>query len=443
MVSIKIGSNFIPQKYFDLILIKNKGVDYFQIYKEKTNIKINKIHKVNTEIYENGILKLTNLEAALTSIIENFKIKELGIIIDLPNIIFQKISIPKTSVVKESILNYLKTNFPLPIENYAISYQEDGFKPIGSLSNFSIFLIEKDLIERILFTTKSLGLMPLFITLQSEILLQYLIKNSLIEFNEDYLIFFVSKNNLLTFLINNFTIQKLIVEDYKPEKIDISSMILRIYNFLKKYLKDKTKIFIIANFEKEDLKLNNINQFVTFFKLSPEKIVVEGGHSILNYIFQDKEIIDFSPLKNYYTYFVNRLPSISKFLNIYFLILSIFISLFFLPFYFKFNKQIVVLKEKNKNLTNNISNLENPELLFKLKEELNKGAFAKIFEIKDIINIEGFENLTFQNENLIFSFKIKKDEAESFKYQINQKFPQAEIIEENLIDNEVNLKYKF
>jgi virulence-associated protein VagC len=444
MVPIQIKTNFLFQKYIDIIVIKNKGLDYYQIYQEKNEVKIKKFHRLEVDIYENGVLKLINLDSALTSIINNFKIKELGILIDLPSIIFQKINISKTSQIKDSIINYLKVNFPLPIENYSLYYKEEGFKPIGSLSNFSLFLVEKDLIERIVATTKKLGIFPLFVTLQFEVFLQYLIKSALIEFNQDYLVFFVSENNLLTFTISNFSIQKLIIEDYNHEKIDISSIISRIYNFFKKDLKENSKIIVLAKFKKEELNLEEkIKQPITYIEISPEKIFIEGSYSIFNSILQDKEIIDFLPLKNYYAYFFNRIPKIVTFLSVYLLFLSIFTSLFFLPFYLKFNKEVKILKEKNKNLTIRPLSKENLESFLKLKDELKKETFIKFSQIKDIINIDGFENLNFQGENLIFSFKVKKDETNDFKYKISKKFPQAKIIEENITENEVNLKYSF
>lgn len=433
--------DLFQEKYFDLILIQNKKIDYFRIYKEKSNVQVLKRWKIETEIYKDGILKLNNLNSALDSLIKKFQIKEVGIILDLPNIIFQPISLTKTLRIKETLINYLKTNLPLPIENYALYYKEIGFKPIDSLGRFSIFLIEKSLIENILQITEKNNLLPLFITIELEVLFQYLINRSLIEFNEEYLIFFFTENNILTFLIQNFTIEKLIIEDYDSQKININSLISKIYNFLKKDLGLKTKILFFPNKEKVDVIEFNHN--VTFFDIDYQNIILDGAYLIFNHVLNNKDIINFIPFKNYLAYFFNRLPNIVIFLASYLILLTILSSALFFGSYYKFNKEKakIVLEKQKTNVYS--SDEENLNYLLKIREVLNPETLTKISKFKDIIKISEFQEINYQNGNLVFYLKTNKEKLNELKFNISKNFPQARILEEITLENEVDLKYTF
>ncbi len=433
--------DLFQEKYFNLILIQNKSIDYLQIYKEKSRIKVLKRSKIEADIYKDGILKVINLGSALELLIEKFKIKEFGIILDLPNIIFKKISLAKTSKTQETVFNYLKTNLPLPIENYVFYYKEEGFKPIGSQTNFSLFLIDKSLIEKILQITERNNLVPLFITTEPEVFFQYLINRSFIEFNEEYLIFFLSRDNIFAFLIKNFLIEKLIIEDYNDQKSNINSIILKIYNFLKKDLTTKTKIFFFIG--KEKIDVSEFSQPVTFFEVTYDNIILDGSNLIFNYLFKNKDIVDFLPFKNYFAYFFNRLPNIIIFLTSYLILLSIFSSALFFTFYYKFNKEkakIAIEKQKTNVYS---SDEENLNYLLKARDVLNPEILAKIYQFKDIIKISEFQDINYQNGNLIFSLRTNKEKLNELKFNISKNFPQARILEEITLEDEVNLKYTF
>ncbi len=433
--------NFLKQKYFDFMLIQNQSLDYLRIAKEKGDIKIVKSAKVEIDLYQEGILKLNNLEPALASIIQKYKIKEVGIILNLPSILFQKVNIMKVADINKAIFNYLKTTFPLPIEDYAWYYKEEGFRPIGTSTTFSIFLVDNNLINRILAITEKYNLIPLFITPISELIYQYLINKVLIEFKEEYLIFVLVESNIVTLMIKNFAIEKMIIEDYNLQKIHFSSVILSIYNFLKRELKETTKILFFLG--DQTAELQEIKKPTTFVKIDPQRIITEGCYLALNNIFESKPIVDFLPFKNYYAYFINRLPNITIFLSVYTLFLAFIFSGIFLGLYYKLDQEKADLNQQIQKLTYLSPNEENLNKLFKISESLKPEIFTKASQIKDIIQRNDFQDLSYQNGNLIFSLKINKNDLNPVKNEISQKFPKARILEEIDLGTEINLKFGF
>jgi hypothetical protein len=433
--------DLFKQKYFDFILIQNKSVEFFRTAKGQSDLKILKSGKVEAEIFKDGTLKLLNLEPALDSLLKKFKIQEVGVVLNLPNIIFKKISLLKTVKLKDSIFNYLKTNFPLPIENYTFYYEEEGFKPIGSVSRFSLFLVEQNLIERITNNLEKFNATPLFITLAAETLFQYLVNRSFVELNEDYLVFFLLEDNLLTLMIKNFNIEKMILEDYDERKINLESIILKIYNFLKKDLSPTTKILLFLNDKKLDLP--EIVHSKTFLGINTKNITLEGSYLAFNYILENKNIVDFFPLKNYYAYFLNRLPSTIIFLTTYLLFLAITFSSLFFVFYPKLQQEKNKLEQTKQKISSFFADEENLKLLLQTKEGLNREIFSKLSQVKNIIKMTDFENISYKDGNLIVFLKTDKQNLEKTKYQITQIFPQAKIIEETILENEVNLRYSF
>jgi len=431
--------DFFKEKYFDLLIINNKDISYFRITREKTKIKVLKSEKVNVELFSQGEFYFSNLEPALQIILKKHKLTELGIILNLPNIIFQKINLTTTTSAKEAILNHLKINFPLMIENYSLFYKQDKYRTSPSLSTFNVFLISKKIIDSLLTIIEKYGLIPIFISPSIEIFSQYLLNKTILDFNEEYLIFSLEGNTLSAFLIHNLRLEKTILEEYDSEKVNLELLISRIYNFLKSELTPTTKIIFFM--EKKDFP--EITQQKMFFPSPTINVFLEGGYFAFINILAERQVIDFSPFKNYTAYFLNRLPSIIVFLSVYLFILSLLISASYFVLQDKFKKETESLASGTKtiaidqNLQVQLENLKN------ITSQLDPEIFTKFSSLNNIKNLPGFESLSFSPQNSIFSLKIDNGDKEKIKSQISQDFPQAKLIEENIIENKVLLKYNF
>jgi hypothetical protein len=431
--------DIFKEKYLDLLIINNTSISYFKITQEKTKIKVLKSEKVEAKIFSQGVFYFTNLEPALQVILKKHKLTELGIILNLPNIIFQKINLAGTTGVKEALFNYLKTNFPLPIEKYSLFYKQEKYKALPTLSTFNVFLISKEVIDSLLAVIEKYDLIPIFISPSVEIFFQYLLNKALLDFNEEYLIFLLEENTLLAFLISNLRLERVILEEYNPGKIDLDLLISRIYDFLKSELKPTTKIIFFM--EKKDF--SEIVQQKIFFPAPTINVFLEGGYFAFNNVLAEKQIIDFSPLKNYTAYFLNRVPSIVVFLSIYLFILSFLISISFFVFQNIFTKESRKLASQIPSLSFK-ENLQNQlEILKKIASELKPDLFFKFSSLEKIKNLPGFESLNFSSQGMVFSLKVEDKEAEKIKFQISRDFPNSKLIEESTMENKVLLKYSF
>jgi hypothetical protein len=431
--------DIFKEKYLDLLIINNTNISYFKITQEKTKIKVLKSEMVETKIFSQGVFYFTNLEPALQVILKKHQLTELGIILNLPNIVFQRINLTTATTVKEALLNYLKTNFPFPIEKYSLFYKQERYKALPTLSTFNVFLISKEIIDSLLSVVQKYGLIPIFISPSIEIFFQYLLNKTFLDFNEEYLIFLLEENTLLAFLIRNLRLEKVILKEYDPEKINLDLIISRIYNFLKPELQPTTKIIFFM--EKRDFP--EITQQKMFFSSPTINVFLEGGYFAFMNILAEKQIIDFSPLKNYTAYFLNRLPAIVIFLSAYLLILLFLISISFFVFQ-------NIFKKENKNLASEIKTISPKEdvgaqleNLKKITSEINPDFFSKFSSLEKIKNLPGFESLNFSSQGLVFSLKVENKEAEKIKFQISHDFSNSKLIEESILENKVLLKYSF
>jgi hypothetical protein len=427
------------EKYFDLLIINGSNISYFKITQEKTKIKVLKSERVEVKIFSQGVFYFANLEPALQVILKKHKLTELGIILNLPNIIFQRINLTGAIGAKEALLNYLKTNFPLPIEKYSLFYKQEKYKALPTLSTFNVFLISKEIIDSLLAVIEKYSLIPIFISPSVEIFFQYLLNKTILDFNEEYLIFLLEENTLLAFLIRNLRLEKVILEEYDPAKINLNLLISRIYDFLKPELKPTTKIIFFM--EKKDFP--EITQQKMFFPSPTINVFLEGGYFAFNSVLAEKQIIDFSPLKNYTAYFLNRLPSIVIFLSAYLLILLFLISSSFLVFQSIFKKESKKLASEIKTITPEEDVQVQLENLKKITSKINLDIFYKFSYLEKIKNLPGFESLNFSSQRAVFSLKIENQEAEKIKFQISKNFPHSKLIEENTVENKVLLKYSF
>jgi hypothetical protein len=240
-------------------------------------------------------------------------------------------------------------------------------------------------------------------------------------------------------LIRNLRLEKVILEEYDPEKLSLDLLILRIYSFLKTELKPTTKIIFFM--EKRDFP--EITQEKIFLPSPSINVFLEGGYFAFANVFTDKQIIDFLPLKNYTAYFLNRLPSIVMFLSAYLFTLLLLISVSFFVFQNMFKKEIKNLALQMQTISSKGDLQTQIENLQKITSRLKPDLFSKFSSLEKIKNIPGFESLNFSSQEVVFSLRVESQDAEKIKFQISQDFPNSKLIEETTVENKVLLKYSF
>lgn len=428
--------DLFKEKHFDLVVFNNQSVTYFRIEAQKTKINILKSEKIEANIYSQGVFHLQNLQPALEILFKKYKLTELGIVLNTPNIIFQKITIPRTTAIREAIISYLKTNSPLPIEKYALFYQEDKYHSFTTMATYKIFLIDKEIINHLLEIVEKYSLMPIFISPMIEIFYHYLLNKTILDFNEEYLVFLEIEKTLIATLIRNFRLEKMISEEVDSQKAPLDLTLDRIYDFLKTEIKSQAKVIF---FLEEKLKFTGSHQFL-FFPSATINTVLEGSYLTFKDVLLEKQIINFMPIKNYKAYFYNRLPSIIALFSIYTLALLSLISLSYFLLQAKFDREI---KQLSSQTTLKYSN-QNEEQLQNLKKFLSliqPEIFDKFSLILKIKKLSGLESINFENQEIIFNLKTDRENLEKTKFEISQNFPSAKLIEETNLQNEVKLKY--
>jgi hypothetical protein len=433
--------DFFKEKYFDLIIINNKGIRYFKMEKENRKITVLKSDQINIDIYSQGIFSLSNLEIALQTLLNKHQLTELGIILNLPNIIFKRISLNRNATTKEAIWNYLKINLPLQIEKYSLFYKEDKYKTSPTMATFDVFLISKEIIDSLLGIIEKYNLLPIFIAPSVDIIFQYLLDKTIIDVDGEYLIFLLEENNLIVLLIRKMRVIKVILEEYDNQKTDLNFLITRIYDFLKNELKETAKIIFFMD---KNQNFSQITQQKIFLSVPATNIFIEGCYITLSKILNEKQTINFLPFKNYTAYFLNRLPSIIIFLSAYIAILFLLTSTTFIVFNNILKKEIVRLNDELKILqTQSLKEQLLYELINfkKITDKINEETLNKFHSLEKIKQLSGFESFYFDNQSINFSLQIDSLNNELVKNQIQQNIPQAKLIEENILENKVVLKY--
>lgn len=429
------------EKVYDLLLIENNSLSYFK-FKDRGEVLKNEV--IESNLYLHGIFQRENLDRAISLLIKKHKLKVLGIVLNLPNLLYQRITLPRSANPYEAILNYLKVSFPLSLEKYVFFYKEDKYGLSPTLSNFNIFFTPNEIIDNLLRIIEKYNLIPLFIVPSLEVIYHYLLRKSLIDFNEEYIIFCFQPKMMISFLIKNLRMEKVIIEEIDLEKVDLNLIIARFYNFLKTNVGPEAKVLFFS--EKTISPLPEISHQQITFNLKPLTIFLEGSNFIFSKVFADQEIVDFLPIKSYSAYFLNRLPSIIIFLSVYLLSIFFIVSSLFLVFNLKFKKEIKNLSEETLKIRVSESDLENKFFqLSELLKNLNLKTLENFAKIKKIASLNNLEKIDLENfEKLNFSLKVQKTDVEKIKFQMNQLFPEIKLIQEEVIsENEVRLIYGF
>ena len=428
------------EKVSDVISISQKRLLYFRL----KSGKVIKTDAVEANFFNQGIFQKENLEKALSVLIKKHKLTVLGIILHWPNIIYQRITLPRNPNPYEAILNYLKVSFPLSLERYTFFYKEDKYELSPTISNYNLFFIPKEIIDNLLVIIEKKNLVPLFISPSLEVIYQYFLAKSIIDFSGEYMIFYLDNDLLIVFLVKKLRIEKMLIEEIDFEKTNLNLIMARFYNFLKTNVGSEAKVLIFS--EKEINQFSEISHPQIIFVKKPLEIFAEGSKLIFEKVFTDKEFIDFLPIKSYSAYFLNRLPSIIAFLTVYLVAAFFIVSSIFLIFNFSFHNQI-------KNLNREITTIKSPstevltqfDQLLAIKEKFNPQILENFGKIKKITALSGFEKVDFQDfQKLSFSLKISKKDLEKIRFSVSRLFPEVKLIqEENISDEEVRLNYSF
>ncbi len=427
---------------FDLIIVNCQEVYFLRLKKIGEEFKIFQSEKFEASIYEQQVFNFDNLERVLENIASKYRTRVVGVILNLPIFLFQKEIINRSLVSSSGIFNYLKTVFPLPLEKYSFSYEEDKYRIGSSLSILNIYFVNKDIITKIINIFQFKQIIPLFITPSNTVYFRYLLDNAIINFEDDYLVFILEKNSILVMLIKKLKIEKMIWEE-STSGADYQFLISRYYGFFKTDLDPEGKVLL---FSWEKIRpIENISHSQIIQEKSPEAIIVEGSFLILNQILKGKKVLDFLPLKTSLAYFLNRLPSILIMLVVFLTLLAFFFSFSFLTLSFRLDKEKKYI-EKQISSQVSISDLSSKINDFlNIKNYLDENNLKKWQLLVSLVNIDSLDEVKLSSgSNLSFSLKVKTEDILSVKDFISQNFPEARLIQEEPVSsNELKITYSF
>jgi hypothetical protein len=433
--------DFLKEQLVDFIVINNNNIQYFKIKKIGSSISVINSEKIETVIFNKGIINFYNLEKSLEILVKKYKFNELGIVLNIPNIIYYRINLPKGKSPYEAILSYLKVNFPLPIEKYLFFYREDKYRSSKNIVNYNIFLILKEFIDFIINTIEKQNIIPLFITHSAEVFYQFFLNRVIIDFNDEYLAFIKLENTLIVLNIKYLNVEKFILEEYNPQLISLEMAIKRIYDFLKMNITPTTKIIFFSDVNIKDIpEITHEKIFLNFNIISS---LLEGSYLIFQNVLNEKPIINFSPFKEYTSYLINRIPNIINFLLVYVLILFVFLSFGFLVLNFQLKKEISELNKNLIKITPDISLKNQIENLNKITKKINLKDFTSLNIIKNLYDLKKLENVQMDKKELIFNIIDVKENIDNLKTQIQNINNNLILIEESSFGDKIMLKYKY
>lgn len=436
----------LNKQFYDLLIVNINSITYIRFIKKQQSLSIVKIENLEVTIFKDSLLIFDNLEKGLASLISKYKLSSLGIILNLPNILTQRITLARTNNPREAIINYLKVSSPLSLEKYTFFYKEDRYQLSVNVSNFNVVFVPKDIIDSLLAIIEKYNLIPLFISPITEAIYYYLLNKTLIDFNEDYIVFFVEKQNLISLLIKKLRIEKILIDEINLEVQPLNIIIGKFINFFKTNIAPDTKILFISDYKLGNLQIN----FQTLFlDIKPLEIIIEGSYLIFEKVFSDQEFIDFLPIKSYFAYFLNKLPSLIIFTLVYACLLLVITSGVFLFFNQKLNEEILIY-QKNLNdqqliLQKNVINDQQNFDFDKFNGIINKLTiyFKLSYNIEKALSLSALSNLEFaKDQPLGLSFIINKDNKDQFQADISKEFNLIELIKEESIANNL-LKLDF
>ena len=412
--------SILKEEALDIILITPSGVFYYDLEIENKSLKIKKTNKIVAEIFKDEKIIKENLEEAIKTLKEKEKIEELGIILHLPSVFFQQVVLPRTGNPESAIRNYFQVNLPLPLEKYHLIFKENIYHLSGNLSNFDVFLFPKEIIEDVFEVINKFEITIYFIAPALESVLNNLIYQTIVGFNENYLVIFIDQEIIQVLFLENLKLEKYFVEKINPQTTNFNILIKRFIN----YFETQNKKFNILIFSEIDLNLENLK----IIKTNVYDFIVQGGLILLKKIFNDQKFLDLFEMKPKSIYFLSRFQRTIIVATVFILSLIFISTSVFLGFYLKLNKELSLLKketakiqqassqnlEENFNYLLNINKILNEKslILDRLNEVFQKNLVYYDLEKKEaqfILNKEDFEKIKENLPKLGSNLKIKEE----------------------------------
>ncbi len=426
--------DIFQEKSFSVLVLTPQRIIFSSLRNEKNKYVIEKSEEIITPIFVRDTILRENLEKSLKILIERYKFKEVGFIINLPGIFFQRITIPRTGNPLSSITNYLQATLPFPLEKYEFIYLEDIYHLSGNLANYNLFFFPKEIKEEILDILQSLDLTSFFIVPAFEIILENLIYKALISVNESFLVFYFDESIANIFFIENLRIDKLFIEEIDKEKTNFELFIERFKNYFESQGK-KFNILILSDF---DLKISNYK----YLKIKSIEFINEGSLLLLKKIFQDQPFFDFLSLKPSRIYFLIKIRKTLSLASIFLISLLLIYLGGFVYLDFRLNSKKVELKKEISQISSGGSELfeENLKYFIELANKISQRKEKR----DEFLKLTKFYNLEYLNEDTREAiFILNKDEVEKFKTEISKIGLDININEEIVDKDKVRARLRF
>lgn len=398
------------EEIIDILLISSDRLIYYDLEEKDNEIKLKRLEILKGEIYSNGVFFKENFEKALKELLTKYKLNELGVILHLPNIFFQRITIPRTTDPASAIKNYLQVNLPLPLERYKFIFKEDIYKLSGNLANFDIFFFPREIEEAILEVIFKENLTIYFIAPSVEAILSNLIYEAKITFSENYLVFFIDEKLTHILYLENLKLESLFLEEIS-ENTNFEIFFQRYIG----YFQSLNKKFEILIFSFKETALSNLQTIL----INPYEFIAKGGVVLLRKIFQDQPFLDFLNLKPKNVYFFTKIRRPILVASIFLIVVSLIAILVFGFYYSKLSQTEKEIKENlaKHPLRGNLKEIQNSldyllEIVQKIENKKNEN-YLKVLFLSEKYSLESYD---FDRREAIF--KVPKEKLEDFRKEL-------------------------
>lgn len=412
--SLKLGLKFSG---LDLIVISPQRISLYHIKGEwKKKISLESKFEYVGEIFSKNLLYVHNLEQAF----KNLKAKhtdliEAGIILHLPGLIFQRVSLPISRNFRETLLSYLRSKFPIPLQQYYIFSKVES--QLENTVTVSIFFLPRQLIDSLVKILEKVGIVPLFAIHSFNALDIFALDYFSIESDTDYVFIIHSDKAIMSSWIRNYQHFKILTDEIDKGNLKKLQRLIAYYDQI--VPKANREIFVLT-----DVKLPEHWQKTYNFKKMPMDLDVfwSTAGKLATLRLNTSDLIDVLPARPTKIFLFNRLVPILMVASLFTFILVIFSGIFsFSVTRFIRNKieaiQTGVRGELNLQAKETaIKNLNQLTEAY-LKRHQKPLDFQTIAEIMNLVEVKKVEA---DLNKLKIWVIIKKEDFENFSQKIKQ-----------------------
>lgn len=414
-LSLNFGLKFTS---LDLLVISPQKIVLYHVKGGKKRISLESKFEYSGEFFAKSLLYVANLEKALKELKAKHKdLIEAGIILHLPGLIFQKVSLPISKKLQDTLLNYLRSNLPIPLQKYYTFSKVEKQNLLENTVTVAIFFLPKQLIDSLVNVLEKVNIIPLFAIHSFNALDIFALDYFSIESETDYIFIIHSDKAIMSSWIRNYQHFKVLTDEIETGDLDKLQRLIAYYDQI--VPKANREFFVLTSLELPE-------HWQRIYNLKKMPIDLDVFWSIAGKLatlrLSTSDLIDVLPARPTKIFLFNRLVPILRVASLFTFILIIFSGIFsFSLSKFVQNKieaiQTGVQGELNLQAKENAINNLNQLMEAYLKRHQKPIDFSAIAEIMNLVEVKKVEA---DLNKLKIWVIIKKEDLENFSQKIKQ-----------------------